>query len=537
MIRTISETLVAIGNSTELTLLLKSTFAVAFGLTIAWLARSARASMRHLVLLATFVALIALPIAMMLVPPVGFQVQSASPIASAVVSTTSRVEDAVTTASQAPSESVTAANSSVISLSPRLFVFSIWGFGVVLFLGSFGVGLWKLGRIRRSGLPWRESEDLLRNLAESAGIRRQVDVLIHDDVSVPVTCGMLRPAILLPSDAKTWSELDLQRVFVHELEHVKRLDWLTHISTRAICSFYWFHPLVWIASRQISLEAERACDDAVVVQTEREDYADQLVGLARRLSNALAPPMLSMANRSDLSSRVSAILDLHQSRGRTGVVVTFAGLFVALATTLGIAPVRAVSSPDTPPQQVTTQRRQNSGSIEQDAINEALLKSAKKGKLAEITALLDRGADVNAAIDGDGSPLIVAAGAGEIKAVMLLLDRGADPNMGVEGDGSPIIAAASEGHVDVVKLLLDRGANIDMVVVGDENALIQASGSGHLAVVKLLVSRGANVNARVWAGLNDNGRQTGEWRTPLSEARKEGNAAVIEFLISAGARD
>ena len=536
MIRTISETLVAIGNSTELTLLLKSTFAVAFGLTIAWLVRGARASLRHLVLLATFVALVALPIAMMLVPPVSFQVQSPAPIASAVVSTRSRVE-AVTTASQAASEPVSAANSSVISLSPRLFVFSIWGVGVVFFLVSFSIGLWKLGRVRRSGLPWRESEDLLRNLADSAGIRRRVDVLIHDALTVPVTCGMLHPAILLPSDAKTWSELDLQRVFVHELEHVKRFDWLTHISTRAICSFYWFHPLVWIASRQISLEAERACDDAVVAQTEREDYADQLVGLARRLSNALAPPMLSMANRSDLSSRVSAILDLHQSRGRTGVVVTLAGLMVALAITLGIAPVRAVSSPDTPPQQVATQRRKFSVSIEQDAINEALLKAAEKGKLAEITALLDRGADVNAAVDGDGSPLIVAAGAGEIKAVMLLLDRGADPNMGVEGDGNPIIAAAGAGYEDVVKLLLDRGANIDMEVPGDENALIQASGSGHLNVVKLLVSRGSNVNARVWAALNDNGRQTGEWRTPLSEARKSRHAAVIEFLISAGARD
>jgi bla regulator protein blaR1 len=536
MIRTISETLVAIGNSTELTLLLKSTLAVALGLTIAWLARSARASLRHLVLLATFVALVALPIAMMLVPPVGFEVQSASPIASSVVSTTSQVQ-AVTTAPQAASESVSSANSSVISLSPRWFGFSIWGIGIVLFLMSFGIGLWKLGRLRRSGLPWRESEDLLHNLAESAGIRRQVDVLTHDGLTVPVTCGMLHPAILLPSDAKTWSELDLQRVFVHELEHVKRFDWLTHISTRAICSFYWFHPLVWIASRQISLEAERACDDAVVVQTEREDYADQLVALARRLSNALPPPILSMANRSDLSSRVSAILDLHQSRGRTGVVVTFAGLFVAVAITLGIAPVRAIGRPDNPQQQVTTQTRRSIPSPQQSALDEALLKAAKKGKLAEITALLDAGADVNAALDGDGSPLIVAAGAGEIKAVMLLLGRGADPNMGVEGDGNPIIAAAGEGHEDVVKLLLDRGANIDMVVAGDENALIQASGSGHLNVVKLLVSRGANFNARVWVDLNYGGQRTGEWRTPLSEARKGRQTAVIEFLISAGARD
>lgn len=536
MIRTISETLVAIGDSTELTLLLKATFAAALGLTIALLARRSRASLRHLVLIATFGALIALPIAMMLVPSVAFQVQSTPPVASSVVSPTSKA-DTSTVVPQSTSQLVSSENNSVTSFSTRSILMSLWGLGTALFLAALGVGLWKLSRLRRSGLPWIESVEKLRYLAESAGIRRRVDVLTQDQLKVPVTCGLLRPAILLPSDAKQWSEIDLRRVFVHELEHVKRFDWLTHISTRAICAFYWFHPLVWIAWRQISLEAERACDDAVVVQDEREDYADQLVAFARRLSNTLPPPILSMANRSDLSTRVSAILDLHQSRGRTGAVVTLVGLFVALAVTLGIAPVRAVSSFDNPQQPVTTQRRSSAVSVEQSALNEALLKTARKGKLAEIAKLLDSGADVNAAIDGDGSPLIVAASAGEIRAVTLLLDRGADVNMGVEGDGNPLIAAASEGHEDVVKLLLDRGANIDMVVRGDENALIQASGSGHLGVVKLLVSRGANVNERVWADLNYDGQRTGEWRTPLSEARKGRHTAVIEFLISLGARD
>ena len=79
----------------------------------------------------------------------------------------------------------------------------------------------------------------------------------------------------------------------------------------------------------------------------------------------------------------------------------------------------------------------------------------------------------------------------------MLLDRGADPNLAVPGDGNALIMAAREGHVDIVTLLLDRGANIDDVVDGDENALIQASGSGALEVVKLLVARGADVNARV----------------------------------------
>jgi beta-lactamase regulating signal transducer with metallopeptidase domain len=40
---------------------------------------------------------------------------------------------------------------------------------------------------------------------------------------------------------------------------------------------YWFHPLVWMAWRQLALEAERSCDDAVLRRSEGTVYADQLV--------------------------------------------------------------------------------------------------------------------------------------------------------------------------------------------------------------------------------------------------------------------
>ena len=150
-------------------------------------------------------------------------------------------------------------------------------------------------------------------------------------------------------------------------------------------------------------------------------------------------------------------------------------------------------------------------------------------------AIRPAGANVNAAIDGDGSPLIAAARANRPDVVRRLLDRGADPNMPVEGDGSPLIAAASEGTAAVVALLLDRGAQIDLMVPGDENALIQASGRGSLEIVRLLVSRGADVNARAWVEwARDRG---GEWRTPLNMARRGGHAAVVAFLLEAGARE
>jgi ankyrin repeat protein len=161
--------------------------------------------------------------------------------------------------------------------------------------------------------------------------------------------------------------------------------------------------------------------------------------------------------------------------------------------------------------------------------------------------MLAAGADVNATVAGDGSPLIAAAGDGHVDVVRLLLDKGADPNLIVPGDGTALIAAAGDGHTDVVDLLLQRGADVNLAAEGDETALIQAAGDGHLGVVKLLVSRGADVNLGVWVATSGRWdvqalairgeRLAPELRTPLSEARGDGHIDVVMFLISAGARD
>jgi TonB family protein len=129
------------------------------------------------------------------------------------------------------------------------------------------------------------------------------------------------------------------------LEHVRRRDWVTHCAARAICAVYWFHPLAWMTWRRLELEAERACDDAVLGHSEATAYADQLVAVARRLSAGARQPVLAMASRADLSARVSAVLDGRQRRGRVGArLVTAAAIAVAFVVA-AVSPLRVVAAP------------------------------------------------------------------------------------------------------------------------------------------------------------------------------------------------
>jgi beta-lactamase regulating signal transducer with metallopeptidase domain len=535
MMSTIAAAAVFLSSAPGFSILLKATLFLALGLTAAWLARRERASVRHVLLAATFATLLLLPFLVLLGPAVSIEIPIAEDDRLEATNTT---DPSSSVSTPAPVNTNTALSRSTSSgASWSTLAVGLWFGGAALLMISLSFDLWRVRRIVRNGLPWIELRQKVSSLAAEDGVRRPVDVLRHEDVAAPFMCGIWRPTIVLPAAATEWSDEDLTRALVHELEHVRRVDWAVQFGARLTCACYWFHPLVWVAWRRLCLEAERACDDGVVQRAERADYAEQLVLMAQRMSKANAQPVLTMANRSDLASRVAALLNPTQRRGRAGALAAASSFCAAVLAGAAVAPVRAVAISMGPTAIIeapaSAQRSAAPLTLTRPGrLDIALFEAAADGDIVAITKLLDAGANVNAAINGDGNPLIGAARDGRLDAVRLLLDRGADVDMGVSGDGNALIMAAREGYVDVVTMLLDRGASVDHTVPGDENALIQASGNGRLEVVKLLVSRGANVNARVWAR---RARDDGEWRTPLSMARRNRHAPVVEFLQTVGA--
>jgi beta-lactamase regulating signal transducer with metallopeptidase domain len=204
------------------------------------------------------------------------------------------------------------------SRSPRWswsFLFAaVWALGTFLGLVWVGAGVaaaWHIARRAKSDAdsPWGH---LLRPLLDQYGIRRAPEVRQCREVSVPMTWGLFRPVILVPAGSAAWPEEIKRSVLLHELGHIRRSDCLMLLLGRLACVAYWFHPLAWLAVRQLRKTSEQAADDMVLASNiAPPDYAEHLVGIAAKMRglHLFGHVALPMASPSDLEGRVLAILD------------------------------------------------------------------------------------------------------------------------------------------------------------------------------------------------------------------------------------
>lgn len=161
----------------------------------------------------------------------------------------------------------------------------------------------------------------LRELAGRLGIRRRVMACQSGAVSMPMTIGAWRPAIVLPRDlSPTLTQSEFDSVMAHELAHIKRWDYATNFLQRVVQSYLFFHPAVWLIGKRLILERELACDDWAVTTCEPRRYAGCLTRLVEVLneSKPLAAAAGILFGKTILRRRVEMLLD-HNRNATTNV--------------------------------------------------------------------------------------------------------------------------------------------------------------------------------------------------------------------------
>ncbi|HMX28789.1 MAG TPA: M56 family metallopeptidase, partial [Blastocatellia bacterium] len=324
-----------------LDLAIKSVIVMLAAWALAKMLRNASAAARHWVWSLAVAGLLALPALSLALP--GWQLgwlpalmQNAASMPDAVTPSTI-AEPATTVVSETPSAPVSitlrfeidasdappvkapdnswsgAIPSFVRSLNWGMAALIFWLAGAALVLARLLAGTVKVWRLAKLANRVTESGwlALAGNLATRLRLRGNVELRKSAEVRLPMTWGAWRSVVMLPADADGWTPECRNIVLLHELAHVKRRDCLTQNLAQLACALYWFNPLVWLASKQLHVERELACDDQVLeVGTKASDYAGHLVEIARsfQADSTLSPVTVGMAC-SQLESRVRAILD------------------------------------------------------------------------------------------------------------------------------------------------------------------------------------------------------------------------------------
>jgi ankyrin repeat protein len=120
----------------------------------------------------------------------------------------------------------------------------------------------------------------------------------------------------------------------------------------------------------------------------------------------------------------------------------------------------------------------------------ALLLGAELGDLDAVHRSLDRGADVNCRLQGDGwTSLIMATKKGGEEIVRYLLAKGANPNVSSYAGYTPLMRAAGLGETDLVSILLDANCDISAQDEAGQTAYSIALHEGQLDAAELITRR------------------------------------------------
>ena len=164
------------------------------------------------------------------------------------------------------------------SLSTGEILGLIWLGGVLLFGCAFLISHLRSLRAFRFSVP----------LPEDIQVPDGLRVRMLDGLEAPLTYGLFRPMVLLPTALP--DQTQITHILLHEQEHIRHLDlWMKLLLLVTAC-VHWFNPLVWLMVYLASEDMEMRCDAAVVArlgQEHRLDYARTLVAAEQSRLNGI----------------------------------------------------------------------------------------------------------------------------------------------------------------------------------------------------------------------------------------------------------
>jgi beta-lactamase regulating signal transducer with metallopeptidase domain len=176
-------------------------------------------------------------------------------------------------------------------------------------------------------------------LAGKIKLSKSIKIMQSGLVQIPLVIGHFKPIILIPLGMiSAIRPQEIEMIILHELAHIKRLDFLVNLLQHFLEVIFFFNPaLIWL-STLISKEREKCCDEMVLQHSgSKQNYIRALLSF-QEFHNATNRYAMAFAKESNLIGRVKRIAFQENSTlnyiERTFLVITIlliciAGIFKA----------------------------------------------------------------------------------------------------------------------------------------------------------------------------------------------------------------
>jgi bla regulator protein blaR1 len=213
----------------------------------------------------------------------------------------------------------------------------VWLTGALIYAALVAVGMLRAMMLVRSAKPIKELPSDLSDwiLALDAPPLR-VEMRVSEAPISPFCWHIHRPIITLPAGVLNFPLGEQAAIVRHELAHLRLQHPLHLFLQRMVEAMFWFHPLVWWASKQAAAAREFRCDrEAVGPNGNVPNYLRSLLRLVQLQLSAPAQfhaGLEVMGNASLLARRANALADeygqypVKLAKGRWTIAFALSGL-------------------------------------------------------------------------------------------------------------------------------------------------------------------------------------------------------------------
>lgn len=186
--------------------------------------------------------------------------------------------------------------------------------------------------LRKYKMSLPSNQEIVTEWLKTHSCFRKVEIRESDQIEGPITYGLFRPVILLPSELKLEKE-ELIYILEHEWIHIKYFHIVIKYFMYIVLCMYWFNPLVWIMAFLLNRDIELACDEKVLEKyshESREKYAWLLIELAEKQTTTWLTGIY-FTRRSKMEERIWSIMKIKKYSWKANVLAVI--MLLCIGTT------------------------------------------------------------------------------------------------------------------------------------------------------------------------------------------------------------